>query len=494
MLHRPPPAQANVVHMGILPFDAQGPDADRLAESLRLDLMDTVSQLPHVELHAAHSLAHVNHDDAGIRAVASTLHLDVLLFGKLTITGDNCVLEFELVRGSDLDHLASFQYSSSKDGLALVRSKLQRDIFTQLQLTGKPLQSVQGSTQDAQAYTDYLEARDSASRRTVRSLESALQHYQAATARDPGFARAYAGMAAAHLSMSDFKDVDVHLREARLNAGHALELDPTLAEAHGVLGGVAFRGDWNAPQAERELRDAVQLEPFQASYHAWLAEILVDDGRFDEALHEVSLAQAYDPFWPQLYAIEVLVCGAARQNGRMLEAARKYMQLLPESPEARDLLAWSLFSQGRYREAIAEWRAMAQSEKDEARIVLEDRGLAAFERGGAVAYAETRIDAMEKGFPTASHPNDFIPAEWYAFAGRGDKAIAELNAMVVRHESEVLEIAVNPMFDNLHHDPHFLAIVRRLGFTIPAPSHKATQSRACKPGGLPGLILYQLQL
>ncbi len=57
MLHPPPPAQANVVHMGILPFDAQGPDADRLAESLRLDLMDTVSQLPHVELHAAHSLA-----------------------------------------------------------------------------------------------------------------------------------------------------------------------------------------------------------------------------------------------------------------------------------------------------------------------------------------------------------------------------------------------------------------------------------------------------
>lgn len=462
-------ARPKVIRMGIVPFETQGPEAAQLAESFRLDLMDTISQLPNVELHAAHSLAHANHDDASLREIASTLHLDVLLTGQLTLEGNRIRLQLELIRGPDVAHIASMQYTGSQDELEKIRTRVQRDIFADLKLTGKPLQTVEGSTEDQQAYNSYLQARDSVNRRSAPSITHALQLYQAAIDRDPNFALAYSGMATAHLALTDYPGNIEHLSLARQFANNALRLDPKLAEAHAVLGGVAFRLDWNPALAESELRHAVELEPHQAVYHAWLSEILTATGRFEEGLEEIDKAIADDPLWQDVYAIDVLVSGSARQNARMIDGAKTYVRLFPASSDARDLLAWSYFTAGRYKEAVEQWRLMASMENDQKRVALEDEGWEAFQRGGITAYATLRVNAIKNGVGnTTRHPNDFVPSEWYALAGDRDSAVAELQSMVERHENDALDLAVNPMFANLHRDPRFLALLSRVGLTLPA--------------------------
>lgn len=474
LAHRAKPAAANIV-MGVVPFEQQGDTADGLADSFRMDLIDTLSQLPSVQLRASHSLENIQHDDAHIRELAGRMHLDLLLMGKLTEHGKNCILQLELVRGRDAVHMASFQYFGSKDELATIRDRVQRDIFSSLAVTRRSIQAAHGSTENSDAYGTYLQARELAYNRTVESLAAAAKQYALAIHYDPGFARAYAGMATAYLANYGYSDANEDLLKARAAADRAVRLDPDLAEAHAVLGINAFRNEWNFTRAESELRRALQLEPHQAAYHGWLAELLVIEGRPDESLREIDAAHMDDPLWPQVYNIEVIVASEAQNVPRAIEAARKSLELSPGSPYAHDRLAWCLFYAKRYPEAIAEWHTMASMEKDEERMAMEDKGLAAYRQGGIAAYAAVRRDAATRS-PTAAmsrHPNDFIPAEWYSFTHDSDDAIAELDKTVAHHDAGPLDLSLNPMFDSLHRDPRFVALLARVGLKLP---HAYSQS------------------
>jgi len=465
--------------IGIVPFETHGVQAGQIEQSFRMDLSDTLSQLPALQVRASHSLGNVNEDDASLRTVAKALNLDLLLLGWFTIEEDRCVLRLELVRGRDAAHLASFQYTGSLQEMAEFRDKAQRDIFSGLRLTGGSAPPIAGSTQNQDAYLDFLQARGLALIGTAAAQNDALAHYKNAIALDPMFARAYSGMASVYFGLAGKADHAENLDLAKQMAEKAERMNPLVAEAHMVLGVIAIRDEWNAARGEAELRRALELDPNDAANHAFLAELLADEGHAAEALHEVDVARANDPKWAYINAIDTFVSGAAHQDNRGVEAARRNVAMAPNSPRAHDQLAWSLFDAGRYEESISEWRATAVIDKDEARMALEDRGLAEFRRGGAPAYAAVRISAIEEHpEATTSHPHDFVPEEWYAFVGDRDHAIAALQQTIDRHDPSALDLAVNPMFDNLHRDPRFLSLLSRVGLSLPSSDAPATITRA----------------
>jgi len=465
--------------IGIVPFETQGAQAGQIEQSFRMDLSDTLSQLPALQVRASHSLGNVKKDDASLRTIAKSLKLDLLLLGWFTIEGDHCVLRLELVRGRDAAHLASFQYTGSLQDIAAFRDKAQRDIFSGLQLTGGSAPPIAGSTQNQQAYLDYLQARGLASTGTATAQSDSIAHYKDAIALDPMFARAYAGMASVYLAMAGTADRADNVGLAKQMAEKAERMNPLVAEAHTVLGVIAIRDEWNAARGEAELRRALELEPNNAANRAWLAELLADVGHAADALHEVDVARASDPRWAYINAIDTFVSGAAHQYGREVDAARRNVAMAPNSSRAHDQLAWTLFDAGRYEQAISEWRATAVIDKDKARMALEDRGLAEYRSGGPPAYAAVRISAIEEHpEATTSHPHDFVPEEWYAFVGDRDHAIAALQQTIDRHDPSALDLAVNPMFDNLHRDPRFLSLLSRVGLSLPSADAPATITRA----------------
>lgn len=470
---QPRTAERNMVSLGIAPFVAEGPLAKEIGESFRLDLADALAQIPVVQITATNSLNNLTRDDNGIRSISEKLHLDMLLLGEFRIEGDRCYVQFELVRGRDSLHLASFQYQGSKDELAGIRNKLQRDIFLTLQGKGKSMQAIRGSTDDPAAYGEYLQGRELTRVRDVTSLNQALEHYQVAVLRDPKFAEAYAGMAVTHLALRYFAKPIENQNAAKQLAEEALQLDPELAEAHAALGDIALRSSWNLALGERELRRAIELDPRTSTYHAWLASLLVYEGRFDEAMNEIHVAVADDPLWPLVYSMATYVSGMTQNSEQTIAFAQKYLALVPDSPESHNQLGWAYFCARRYDEALLEWGRMAELDKDSARIALEERGREAYHRGGIMAYAKVRLDAMEREAPeTSRRPNDFDPAEWYAFTGQRDKAIAALQHIVADHDGAAVLMAVNPMLDNLHEDPRFLALLHRVGLTLPKYTHQ----------------------
>jgi Tfp pilus assembly protein PilF len=426
-----------------------------------------LSELPGVRVRSPRTIVDPSTSDS-VKKLAEGTNLDMMLMGTLAQSGDQYLLQLELVRGSDAIHLASFQYSGSRQELTSISKRIQSDFFGFLKPRNRTSQRIQGSTEDRAAYSSYLQGKYYSNEASPESLAKAIANYQDALARDPEFALAYSGMAVSYVGMSNFSaSPNQSLDKAKQLAQQALARNPSLAEAHAVLGFAIFLRDWNFIEGEKHLRTAIHLDPDQAPYYNLLSVILSDEGRFDESLHEIDLAHAAAPSWDGAYETETYLAGNARRQNRMLQSAQRYVSLRPHWPPSHDSLAWALFATGRYEEAIREWRLMAEMEQDKDRVRLEDRGLAVLRSGGIHAYAQVRLAAAVSAQKAEAHRNDFVLAEWYARAGERDQALAALQRLVADHDPLALEIAVNPMYENLHQDRRYLALLTSVGVSLP---------------------------
>ena len=474
-------AAVRVLKLGIVPLRAHGDSqTGDTGEGFRLRLSDDLSRLPNVQVRATSSLT--SSDAADIPRLSRELGLDDLLLGNIARQGDQYDLKFELVRAEDATHLASFEYSGAANDLPALSRRLQQDVFHYLQSQTQVLQTIKGSTNDPAAYELYLQASYHMFERDQDSLRRAFDLFQQATTRDPNFAAAHAGMATACLKLSNYysSPEQGYLGKAKYFAQTAIRLDPSLAQAHAVLGSTAYKLDRDFSRGEAELRDAIRIDSTQAEYRNWLAILLAEEGRFDEALAQLQLAQTNAPFWPSVYAMQGLVGTYARRNDIALHAAAHYAELLPDLPIAHNTLAWVDFEAGHYQEAVAEWRRMALLQNDQARVELEEKGMELLKTQGVRAYAELRLAAIQSHRGVAQ-VNDFSPAEWYACAGHRNEAIAELERLSAAHDPFLLHVGVDPLFDSLHGDPRFTALLAKSGVAVPA-SLGAKDSHLCELG------------
>ena len=141
------------------------------------------------------------------------------------------------------------------------------------------------ATHDPEAHALYLEARYLWNQRNFPAELKSVDLLQQAIARDPNYALAWAGLADSLIAIGDVEEVDpaAYLPRARDAALKALQLDPSLAEAHAALGMVACHYDYDWPTAEREYKKAFELNPNYASAHQYYALGLMAHGRFAEA-------------------------------------------------------------------------------------------------------------------------------------------------------------------------------------------------------------------
>jgi len=136
----------------------------------------------------------------------------------------------------------------------------------------------------------------------------------------------------------------------------AQRLSDSSAEVHSILGYIRFYRDWDLAGGIDEEQKAIRLEPHQPIYRQWLAVLLCDERRFPEALGEIALAETDDPYGPSLYVTDAYAASNAQDTTRMVGAARKLKELLPNSPTAYDTMANALWYSGHQTEGIAEWR------------------------------------------------------------------------------------------------------------------------------------------
>src|SRR4030095_1666158 len=210
------------------------------------------------------------------------------------------------------------------------------------------------ATADPEAYQAYLKGRYYWNRRTAENLKKAIEQFKSATDRDPNYALAFAGLGDCYAVLNEYAGTPTSetLPLSRAFAERALAIDGQLAEPHATLG-LVHESLWQWGEAEKELKQAIGLNPnYPTAYH-WYSIFLKNVGRNDEAATTIKRAQQLDPL-SSVIAVNVSRMYQLQNNhDASIENSLKIIELDPNFGLAYEDLAFSYLKKGRNAEAIA---------------------------------------------------------------------------------------------------------------------------------------------
>jgi tetratricopeptide (TPR) repeat protein len=185
---------------------------------------------------------------------------------------------------------------------------------------------------DAVAQDLYTRGRYLLDRQTEPALRQSVECFRQATARDPRFAAAFAGLADALDMLVQFGYIPPRdgMEDARRAAQRALALDPRLAEGYVALAAISEAYDWDFKKAESEYRRAVELNPELPAAHLWYGMFLRDQGRLPEALPELRKAEELEPLSALASENLAYALHMAGDSDAALEMARRAAELNPD--------------------------------------------------------------------------------------------------------------------------------------------------------------------
>ena len=244
-------------------------------------------------------------------------------------------------------------------------------------------------------------------------LDEAIALFQSEVKADPNDAQAHRDLGATLCQAKRWPEAAVEFAEA-------IRLRPGYAAAHRGLG-LALVHEQRPDEAMSEYLAALRLQP-EAHDHSAVAELLIQKGRLDEALNQLREAMAMEPGNATAHlAAGQLLSG----TGNTDNAIREYqtaLRLDPNLAQAHYLLGGELAERGRPDEAIAQFRAalIAQPEYADAQ---NDLGMALDARGQsdeAIAHLREAVRLSPDNPETHNNLGASL-----ANAGRLDEAIAQ---------------------------------------------------------------------
>jgi tetratricopeptide (TPR) repeat protein len=325
-------------------------------------------------------------------------------------------------------------------------------------------------TVNPEAYELYLQGQSHFNQHTADGIGKSIEYFQRAVENDPNFALAYTGLAEAYNLSSVIGPFPPHesFPKAKVAATKALMLDPLLAEAHAALGMEMAFYEFDWPGAQKEFLRAIELNPNSARAHRRYAGYLRNMKRQPEAIAEMEKAVNLDPLSLEMNHFLGLFYVVGGDYERAMQQFRRVIEMDSNDGQSRFGLAGLLAGQGKYEESIA------QFEKGQILIgVNPDKAVRnaaalrhAFQTSGAKGYWKEYL-ALE--LRSVNEPNQYgfgkiNIAEGYARQGDKDEAFAWLEKAYQAREGIPLSlINSSPYLQNLHGDPRYSDLMRRLG-------------------------------
>ncbi len=348
--------------IAVLPLEniSRNPDEDYFVDGMTEALVASLAKVEGLRVISRTSTMRYKTDHPSIPEIAKALGVDVVVEGSVLQAGDQVRITAQLIDGATDEHLWAESYTRTLKDVIGLQDVVADAIATAIKGTvvhrARPQPTSQRAV-DSSTYDLFLRGRHAWFKRTPEAMQAALGYFEQAAARDPEFALAHVGIADTYvLQGSPGMPLDAgreRMQKARAAAERALDIDPSLAEAHTALGGVAFFGERALADAEKRFRRAIELNPNYPVAHEWLGLLLGEQGRTAEGLSHAKTAVSLDPFEATMHQ----ALGLIQYNGRKFDDAitseRRAFELSGQLPLAKVILTKALVLAGRPVDAMA---------------------------------------------------------------------------------------------------------------------------------------------
>jgi tetratricopeptide (TPR) repeat protein len=390
-------------------------------------------------------------------AAGHELGVELVLEGSIQRSGDSIRITVRLIKTADGTSLWAGTFDEKFTDIFAVQDAIANKVAAalSLRLGGEEQKHLtRRDTDNVEAYQSYLKGRFHWNKRGPQDLQKAIEHFKQATALDPDYALAYAGLADAYTLLANAgSPAHEIMPKAREAAQKAVSLDDNLAEAHAAYGNIIIYYDYDFVGAEREEQRAIELNPDYATAHHWYSELLMGLGRHEEALAEIRRALEIDPLSLILnrqYGASLLF---ARQYDAAVEQMKKTVDLDANFAVGHSTLSVAYRMRGDYAESVEELAKFQELTGGERTAALMRES---FAEGGWQEFLRAMTDERR---PASLTP--YNVATFHAALGEKDKAFAELNKAYQNREGILGLLKVDPRFDSLHDDPRFDDLARR---------------------------------
>lgn len=441
--------------IAVLPFvDSEGdPNMDYLCDGITDKLVNDLSHISGLKVPGRDSIFRYKGKAANPGLAGKELGVETVLTGTVTVVSSDILISITLSDGQKSQPILDKQYRGQSSDIQTIEDEIAQDIANKLgwKLRDEQHQQLR-ATVNAEAYSLYLKGNYSWNQRTGESLAWAADYYKRATEQDPGYALAYAGLANSYGLRGAYLlgTPDETFGKARTAAEKALEIDPSLPEAHTSMALIAWLYEWDWERADREFKRAIELNPNYPLAHHWYGLFLGEMNRPAEAIAEEERALQLDP----------LSVPIVSDLGRVYFYARRYDESEQEFLKAGERLMGA--PSGDFLDLMKILYEQTGRTDGLIDINYADHQLQqALKQGGVRAYWRAQLN---RSWPKAAwvETSFFRKAELFARLGQNDSAIEALDAAYKTHNHLMTQLKVNPAFDGLRGDARFVEILRRM--------------------------------
>ena len=397
--------------------------------------------------------------------IAKSLKVDAVVEGSVQRVGDRVRIKASLVSAGTDRELWTQSYDEDVRDVLTVESRVAKTIADEIQVHLTPQEQAQLSKlrpENPEAHTAYLLGRYYWNKRTADGLQKSIASLQQAIAKDPDYAIAYAALADSYRVLPELTSVTPGeaFPKARTAALKALDLDNSLAEAHSALASIKEDYDWDWKGAEAGYKRAIELSPGFMLAHASYSDLLLETGRFPEALAQATIAQQLDPL--SVFANDNLA-GIFYYSGDYdlsIDQCQKTLELDSSSSQAHRHLAQVYTQKQLYPEAISELNKA---------IELSPGSSEALAELGYVFGISGNTDEARRILSQLKSTSDVSPYHLaIVYMGLKEKtnALQALDDAVKHRSAGVVHLGIAHQFQDLRADQRFAKMLSDVGLDI----------------------------
>jgi adenylate cyclase len=451
--------------IAVLPFlDLNGQADGYLGDGVTEELTTGLAEFKGLRVVAATSAFQFRGKSEDVRKIGQALNAEALLEGGISRSGTGLRIDAQLVNARNGYNLWSKAYDVQPADLLASEEDIVQEAARVLRVPASATpRLMKRDTENVEAHELYLRGRYLWSRRDLPDMQESARLFERAVNDDPNYALAYVGVADAYTVMAINRQMApaAAIPRATTALEHALKLDPNLPQAHATLGLLESQCEWNWRAAEQEFRRAIELQPNYAEAHHWAGLNYAMMGQFAAADSEFRQAQVLDP-------LSLMITEGLAENfffARRYDDAIATVLNMPDRSLGWVVLAHAYIQKKMYEESLHIVPESADA-KDPNRLRLKAEALAL---SGNRSEGLKILEELERA-PQNRNANYGVisPADLgtsYAVIGEKEHAFAWLEKAYRQHDPPLAQIKVDPRLDNLHSDPRYTALLKKLGLS-----------------------------
>lgn len=456
--------------IAVLPFEnlTNDPSQEYFSDGMTEETIAQLGRLnsPHLGVIARTSAMKYKHSGKSAREIGHELSSDYLLEGSIRREGSRVRVVAQLIRVADQSPRWSHQFEYEFGEPLYIETDAATDIANMVHTALEP--SGSGRVQKFDTTDIQLRNLAESNVHTVESLNRVLQAFEEGMKKDPNCAPPYAALARIYergANLGLLKPTEAYAK-ATAAAHKAIELDPSIPEAHIYLADAFLTVSYDWGGAQTEIQKALTLNVNDPSAHEWNGIFLSLQGRYDQSIEELRTATELDPLNAEYLVTLGSILMAAHRPVEAEMQLKAAIGLDPASDSAHIALAKVYDTDKRYADAINEATSafFLRGQRDQALKIKS-----VYEKSGYEAAKQTAL-REHLDYLLALHKERYVSpyeiASIYAHLGEKQQSLTWLETAYDQRDVALpcLKQSQNDVFATLRDEPQFQAILKNLHF------------------------------